>query len=204
MFDIPHFAMKRIPMPRLPLTLIVAVLGALAGPVFAQKLSPAQSEIGFAIKQMGVPVEGKFKKFDAQITLDPRKPQDGKVAFSIDTASAGFGSPETDAEVPKAPWFNAARFPQATFQSSAIKGLCGGKFEVSGKLAIKGETRDVVVPVQLTQTGAGAAAISTATGSFAIKRLEFKIGDGEWADTSMVANEVQVKFKLALTGMAPI
>ena len=149
-------------------------------------------------------LEGKFKKFDAQITLDPRKPQDGKVAFSIDTASAGFGSPETDAEVPKAPWFNAAKFPQATFQSSAIKGLGGGKFEVSGKLAIKGQTRDVVVPVQLTQTGAGAAAISTATGSFAIKRLEFKIGDGEWADTSMVANEVQVKFKLALTGMAPI
>ena len=196
--------MKPFLMSRLTLTLIVAVLGALAGPVFAQKLAPAQSEIGFAIKQMGVPVEGKFKKFDAQITLDPRKPQDGKVAFSIDTASAGFGSPETDAEVPKAPWFNAAKFPQATFQSSAIKGLGGGKFEVSGKLAIKGQTRDVVVPVQLTQTGAGAAAISTATGSFAIKRLEFKIGEGEWADTSMVANEVQVKFKLALTGMAPI
>ena len=196
--------MKPFLMSRLTLTLIVAVLGALAGPVFAQKLAPAQSEIGFAIKQMGVPVEGKFKKFDAQITLDPRKPQDGKVAFSIDTASAGFGSPETDAEVPKAPWFNAAKFPQATFQSSAIKGLGGGKFEVSGKLAIKGQTRDVVVPVQLTQTGTGAAAISTATGSFAIKRLEFKIGEGEWADTSMVANEVQVKFKLAFTGMAPI
>jgi len=196
--------MKPIPMSRLTLTLIVAVLGALAGPVFAQKLAPAQSEIGFAIKQMGVPVEGKFKKFDAQITLDPRKPQDGKVAFSIDTASAGFGSPETDAEVPKAPWFNTAKFPQATFQSSAIKGLGGGKFEVSGKLAIKGQTRDVVVPVQLTQAGAGAAAVSTATGSFAIKRLEFKIGEGEWADTGMVANEVQVKFKLALTGMAPI
>ena len=196
--------MKPFLMSRLTLTLIVAVLDALAGPVFAQKLAPAQSEIGFAIKQMGVPVEGKFKKFDAQITLDPRKPQDGKVAFSIDTASAGFGSPETDAEVPKAPWFNTAKFPQATFQSSAIKGLGGGKFEVSGKLAIKGQTRDVVVPVQLTQTGTGAAAISTATGSFAIKRLEFKIGEGEWADTSMVANEVQVKFKLTLTGMAPI
>ena len=196
--------MKPIPMSRLTLTLIVAVLGALAGPAFAQKLAPAQSEIGFDIKQKGVPVEGKFKKFDAQITLDPRKPQDGKVAFSIDTASAGFGSPETDAEVPKAPWFNTAKFPQATFQSSAIKGLGGGKFEVSGKLAIKGQTRDVVVPVQLTQAGAGAAAVSTATGSFAIKRLEFKIGEGEWADTGMVANEVQVKFKLALTGMAPI
>jgi len=191
-------------MSRIALTLFLALLGAAAAPALAQKLVPAQSEIAFVIKQMGVPVEGKFKKFDAQITLDPRKPQDGKVAFTIDTGSAGFGSPETDAEVPKAAWFNAPKFPQASFQSSAIKGLGAGKFEVSGKLAIKGQTRDVVVPVQVTQAGTNANTAATASGSFTIKRLDFKIGDGEWADTSMVANDVQVKFKLALTGMAPL
>lgn len=189
---------------RLTLTLVVALLGALAGPVLAQKLVPAQSEIGFAIKQMGVPVEGKFKKFDAQITLDPRKPQGGRVAFSIDTASAGFGSPETDAEVPKAAWLNAAKFPQASFQSSAVKGLGAGRFEVIGTLNIKGQTRDVVVPVQLTPASGGPSALSTVTGSFILKRLQFKIGDGEWADTSMVADEVQVKFRLTLAGMAPL
>jgi polyisoprenoid-binding protein YceI len=191
-------------MSRIALTLFLALLGAAAAPALAQKLVPAQSEIAFVIKQMGVPVEGKFKKFDAQITLDPRKPQDGKVAFTIDTGSAGFGSPETDAEVPKAAWFNAPKFPQASFQSSAIKGLGAGKFEVTGKLAIKGQTRDVVVPVQVTQAGTNANTAATASGSFTIKRLDFKIGDGEWADTSMVANDVQVKFKLALTGMAPL
>lgn len=191
-------------MSRIALTLFLALLGAAAAPALAQKLVPAQSEIAFVIKQMGVPVEGKFKKFDAQITLDPRKPQDGKVAFTIDTGSAGFGSPETDAEVPKATWFNAPKFPQASFQSSAIKGLGAGKFEVTGKLAIKGQTRDVVVPVQVTQAGTNANTAATASGSFTIKRLDFKIGDGEWADTSMVANDVQVKFKLALTGMAPL
>ena len=191
-------------MSRIALTLFLALLGAAAAPALAQKLVPAQSEIAFVIKQMGVPVEGKFKKFDAQITLDPRKPQDGKVAFTIDIGSAGFGSPETDAEVPKAAWFNAPKFPQASFQSSAIKGLGAGKFEVSGKLAIKGQTRDVVVPVQVTQAGTNANTAATASGSFTIKRLDFKIGDGEWADTSMVANDVQVKFKLALTGMAPL
>ena len=191
-------------MSRIALTLFLALLGAAAAPALAQKLVPAQSEIAFVIKQMGVPVEGKFKKFDAQITLDPRKPQDGKVAFTIDTGSAGFGSPETDAEVPKAAWFNAPKFPQASFQSSAIKGLGAGKFEVTGKLAIKGQTRDVVVPVQVTQAGTNANTAATANSSFTIKRLDFKIGDGEWADTSMVANDVQVKFKLALTGMAPL
>ena len=72
-----------------------------------------------------------------------------------------------------------------------------GKYEVTGKLSIKGAAQDVVVPVTLTQSGA----ITTAGGSFAIKRLAFKIGENEWADTSMVADEVQVKFKLALTGV---
>ena len=52
--------------------------------------------------------------------------------------------------------------------------------------------------------GSPAGPASTAVGSFTLKRLDFKIGDGEWADTSMVANDVTVKFKLALSGMAPL
>jgi polyisoprenoid-binding protein YceI len=163
-----------------------------------QKLLPAQSEISFVSKQMGVPVEGRFKKFDAQIAFDPAKPQTGKIAFTIDIASVTLGSPEPDAELPKAPWFNTARFPQATFQSSTIKGLGAGKFEVTGKLTIKGITQDTVIPVTLVQTGPTTAA---AAGVFPIKRLAYRIGENEWADTAMVANDVQVKFKLALTGV---
>jgi polyisoprenoid-binding protein YceI len=162
-----------------------------------QKLLPLQSEIGFVSKQMGVPIEGRFKKFDTQIAFDPAKPDASKIAFTIDTGSATVGSVESDAELPKAPWFNVPKFPQATFQSSAVKGLGGGKFEVTGKLSIKGNVRDVVVPVTLVQNGA----VTTASGAFAIKRLGFKIGDGDWADTSMVADDVQVKFKLTLSGI---
>jgi polyisoprenoid-binding protein YceI len=142
-------------------------------------------------------VEGRFKKFDAQIAFDPAKPETGKIAFTVDIASITLGAPEPDAELPKAAWFNTAKFPQATFQSSAIKGLGGGKFEVSGKLAVKGNTRDAVIPVTLTQSGT----TTTASGVFTLKRLAYKIGENEWADTSMVADDVQVKFKLALSGV---
>jgi len=145
---------------------------------------------------MGVPVDGRFRKFDAQIAFDPKKPETGKVAFTIDLASATI-SPDADAELPKAPWFNTAKFPQATFQSTAIKGAGAGKFDVTGKLTIKGTVQNVTVPVALAQAGGN----TTASGAFAIKRLEFKIGEGEWADTSMVANDVQVKFKLLLSGV---
>jgi polyisoprenoid-binding protein YceI len=181
----------------------LAAAGLLASaPAQAQtaKLVPAQSEVSFSVKQLGVPVEGKFRKFDAQVALDPKKPEAGTVAFTIDIASATMGNPESDAELPKAPWFNSAKFPQANFQSTSIKALGAGKFEVAGKLGIKGAAKDVVVPVTLAQSGAN----STASGAFAIKRLDFKIGEGEWTDTSLVANDVQIKFKLVLTGVAPL
>jgi len=164
-----------------------------------QKLVPAQSEITFVSKQMGVPVEGRFRKFDAQVAFDPHQPAAAKIAFTVDMASATL-SREADTELPKPVWFNTPKFPQATFQSGAVKALGGGKFEIAGKLAIKGVSSDVVVPVTLTQSGAN----TTATGAFPIKRLSFKIGENEWADTSMVADEVQVKFKLALTGVGKL
>ena len=186
------------------LTLTVALLGAAVQSAHAQPkpatLVAAGSEIAFTTKQMGVPVDGKFGSFSAQITLDPKKPETGSVAFTIDTGSARFGSAELDAEVPKPTWLNVPRFPQASFASSAIRAAGPGRFEVAGKLSIKGAVRDVTVPVQVTQAGA----MSTATGTFTIKRLDFKVGDGEWADTSMLANDIQVRFKLQLTGLAPL
>lgn len=190
--------MMQSSLPRLAGMALAGAALLAAGSAFAQqKLVPEQSEIVFVSKQMGVPVEGRFKKFDAQVAFDPAKPAASKVAFTVDTGSATLGVKETDAELPKPVWFNVPKFPQATFQSSAIKAVGAGKYEVAGKLSIKGAAQDVVVPVTLTQSGA----ITTAAGSFAIKRLAFKIGENEWADTSMVADEVQVKFKLALTGV---
>lgn len=170
----------------------------------AQALLPMQSSVGFAIQQMGVPVQGQFKKFDAQVSFDPAKLATSRIAFNVDVGSATMGSREVDAEMPKPVWFNALKFPQASFQSSAIKALGAGKFEVTGKLSIKGAVRDVVVPVNLGQTGSGAALTTVASGSFAIPRLAFKVGEAEWADTSMVADQVQVTFKLALSGVPKI
>jgi polyisoprenoid-binding protein YceI len=190
------------------LTLASALFGAWLQPAHAQPkpatLVAAGSEIAFTTKQMGVPVEGKFGKFTAQISLDPKKPETGTVAFSIDTGSARFGSAELDAEVPKATWLNVPKFPQASFKSTAVKGLGSGKFEVTGQLSIKGATKDLTVPVQVTQAGGPAGNTSTASGSFVIKRLDFKVGDGDWSDISMLANDVQVRFKLQLTGLAPL
>ena len=185
----------------LPGMLLVALaLGGSTCVLAQQKLLPFQSEITFVARQMGVPLEGQFKKFDAQVNFDPARLDASLVAFTVDIGSATLGSRETDAELPKAEWFNTKKFPQASFQSSGFKALGAGKYDVAGKLTIKGTARDVTVPVTVTQNGAS----TTATGTLALKRLTFKIGENEWADTSLVADDVQVKFKLALTGVGKL
>jgi polyisoprenoid-binding protein YceI len=168
-----------------------------AGQASAQNVVPAQSEIAFVSRQMGVPIEGRFKTFGAQIAFDPRRPEAGTVSLTVAMASAAFGAHEAEVEVAKPAWFDVARFPQATYQSTAIKPAGAGRFEVTGKLTLKGTTQELTVPVTITQSGT----TGSASGSFVLKRLDFRIGDGEWADTSMVANEVQVRFRFALAGM---
>jgi polyisoprenoid-binding protein YceI len=188
-------------MKNLRTAIVLAASLASSSLAFAQaRVVPAQSQITFAIKEMGVPVEGRFTKWTADIAFDPKKPEAGRVAFTIATGSASFGAPETDAEVPKPEWFNVAKFPNATFASTSIKPKGGGKFDVAGKLTVKGTTKDVVVPIALTQAGPA----TTATGTFTIKRNDFKIGEGDWTDTSQLADEVAVKFRIALTGVAPL
>ena len=181
--------------------LLGATTGVAAAEPSTPRLLPDKSQITFVSRQMGVPVEGQFVKFKAEVAFDPHKPEGGSVALYIDTGSATFGVPQTDAELPKPTWFDTARFPQASFKSTSIKGLGGGQFQIAGRLTIKGQTQDLVVPLGIAQAAYGQ---SVASGSLTIQRLAFKVGDGEWADTSLVANDVVIRFKFTLAGLGPL
>jgi len=174
---------------------LLTALGAHA--VEYTQVQPEKSALQFSYQQMGVKMDGRFKTFNAQLAFDPARPTAAKASFDVELASVDTGASEGDQEVAGKPWFNTKAFPQATFESTSAKGTGPGKFEVAGKLVIKGEAKPLVVPVTLTQAGG----VTTATGSFALKRLDFKVGEGDWADTSIVANDVQVQFKLALQGI---
>lgn len=163
-----------------------------------QKLLLGQSYIDFTIKQMGVPLDGKFSKFEASVAFDAKKPEAGKISLSVDLSSAAVGDAETSNELRKPDWFNAAKFPMATFTSTAIRSTGPGRLDVAGVLTMKGTARPVVAQVTLTP---GIGGITTAQGTFALKRNDFKIGEGDWTDVSIIANDVFVKFKLAVIGM---
>jgi polyisoprenoid-binding protein YceI len=170
--------------------LLAVALAASAAPL---KTDPAHSTVAAVFKQMNVPVEAKFKKFNAQIDYDAARPDAAKASVEIDTASLDVGEAEMNKEVAKKDWFNSAQFPKATFKSSSIKAAGPGKLNVSGQLSIKGKTADVSFPLAVKAEGGK----QVFEGALPIKRLAFNIGEGEWKDTSMVADDVVIKFRVA-------
>jgi polyisoprenoid-binding protein YceI len=156
------------------------------------KTDPAKSSVAAVFKQMNVPVEAKFKTFTAQIDYDAAKPESARASVDIQTASMDLGDAEYNREVSKKEWFNTAQFPKASFISTSIKPAGAGKLNVAGKLTIKGKTADVSFPL----TVKAEAGKQVFEGQLPIKRLAFNIGEGEWKDTSMVADEVVIKFRV--------
>ena len=163
-----------------------------AAPAPANDIDYAQSRIGFTFKQMNVPVEGGFKKFRAQMRFDDKRPETSRAEIEVDLTSIDTGAPDGDAEAQRKPWFDTATNPTAKFVSSGVKRLAPDRYEITGKLTIKGRARDLKVPVELTR----ADATRSFAGSFALKRLEYAIGEGPWADVETVADEVQVRFRI--------
>jgi polyisoprenoid-binding protein YceI len=185
----------------LPALLIFAIAGA-AATALAQRITaidPARSEIRFVSTQMNVPVEGRFRKFNAKLDFDPAKPAASKAEIEVDLNSVDTGSDEADTEVKTKGWFNLAVFPSAKFVSGTVKPAGAGRFEVTGKLTIKGKSRDVTAPVTVKQEGQNIVF----EGGFTLLRLQFGIGEGVWSDTETVANEVQVRFRLVGLGRKP-
>ena len=179
-------------MKKLALALAFASLIPAAHAVEYTQVQPEKSAVTFVYKQMGVAVDGKFKKFASQLNFDPAKPTAAKATFDVELASVDTGAPEGDQEVAGKPWFNTKAFPTARFVSGSVKALGGNKYEVAGKLTIKGQTQDVIVPATFTAQGN----TGIFDGGFTIRRADFTIGEGAWAKFDIVANDVQIKFRI--------
>ena len=156
------------------------------------QLDVAKSSVSIVARQLGVPMDGKFKKFDATVDFNPSKLAQSTAKVDIDMASFDIGAEEYNKEVRGKDWFDAAKFPKATFVSSSIKQGAAGKYDVAGKLTIKAHTQDVVVSATYKQDSSG----NVFEGVLPIKRNAFSIGEGDWKDTSVVADEVQIKFRI--------
>lgn len=184
--------MKKV-LSRLILPTLLASASLMSTSAQAVEYGTVQStQVTFVSKQMGVAVEGGFKKAVAQIAFDPAKLTVARAQVDIDMASIDAGSKEADDEVKGKNWLAVAANPKASFVAASVKSLGGNRYEALGKLTIKGKSRDVTAPFTVTPNANGAVF----DGSFVLKRAEFGIGEGVWADFDTVANEVQIRFRV--------
>ncbi|MEQ1593005.1 MAG: YceI family protein [Thiobacillaceae bacterium] len=173
------------------------MLVSLAAPATEYRQLQASS-LSFAYKQMGVPMEGRFGRYTAHIVFDPARPDAAQARFELELASIDTGVAEADEEVLGKLWFNVKVYPVARFVSSGVKALGGNRYTLFGKLTIKGKTLNVATPFTFKTAGAN----GIFDGAFTLKRLDYAIGEGEWADVSAVANEVQIKFHFVAASAA--
>ena len=173
------------------------LLAMSAGAVEYKAIQPEKSKVTFQYKQMGVAMDGHFKKFATQLNFDPAKPASAKAQIEIDLASIDAGSSEADEEVVGKTWFNVKTFPKATFVAKQIKATGVNQYEVTGALTIKGKSQDIRFPLKYSAQGN----VGAFSGGFAMHRADFAIGEGMWAKFDVVANDIQVNFQLtAISG----
>jgi len=166
-----------------------------AGQAGAQGLLIDKSEIRFVSKQLGVNVEGRFRKWNGNVVFLPKDLAKSKAEFDIDLGSVDLASDESETEIKSARWFDIAKFPVAHFASTSIRAVGADRYEVLGKLTLKGVTKDVIVPISVRNDASGNR---VAEGSFPLKRIDYRVGEGMWADTDMVADDVVVRIRMVL------
>lgn len=180
---------------------VLCLLTVLSLPLSAQavqydRVDVARSYIRFVPVLMGTKTEGSFSKFTAQVRFDPDKPAQTQAKAEVDLKSFDIGFDEATDEALGPNWFDIKNYPKATFVATQVKPLGPDRFELTGNLTIRNQTKAVSFPVTLTREATNQARLD---GAMVIKRLDYGLGQGQWSGTGTVANDVTVRIRFSLS-----
>ena len=172
--------------------LIGALLAATPSAFAANYVQAPGSTLTFASSYEGEVFTGRFPGFATKFSFDPAKLAGARLDVSIPLATASTGNSDYDGEMRGVAFFDAARFPQARYTATKFRALGGNRYAADGTLSLRGISK----PVTLEFTWSPGAR-PVLTGKATVKRLEFGVGgEGDWADTSLLPNEIAVSTKV--------
>jgi len=160
-------------------------------------IDPARSQLTFHPRLAGGEFAGRFERFEATIRFDAADLAHSSLLVVVDLLSARTGDTDRDAALQGSDFFQSTRWPRATYTSTGIKSLGGGRYEATGKLMLRDVARDVRVQFRFDSTAPSRGAAHM-TGSSNIRRLQFGVGQGDWRSTEWLDDAVRVEFDLAL------
>lgn len=174
-------------------TLILFVLAAV--PAQAAEWSMLEdSEFTFEATFEGSTAPGRFGQFDVWLEFDPENPESAQLKVTVSLAGADMGDPDMNTIIADPVWFDVGNFPQAVFESEHIEQTGLGEFVASGILNLKGVSQAVAVPFSWSDAGKR----GDMRGQFALQRIDFNVGSGEWATGDAIGIEVQLQFDIRL------
>lgn len=157
------------------------------------------SLLEFTATQKSAKTSGTFKTYQLkQLVFEEEDLSNAVVEIGIDVASLSLSNLLVEQTLGSSQWFNVGEFPIANFISKEFKSLEGGLYEVRGDLKIKDIVQPAIVKLTIkkTVTDQSGDVVIEAKGETVISRLSFKIGQGEWASTDDLADEVQLKIHI--------
>jgi len=173
------------------IALAVALATVSFGALAQEYAQAAGSSLQFSGTYQGDAFSGSFPGFRTSLSFDPAQPASGRLNVEIPIASATVGNEEMDPEMRGAGFFDAARFPKATYTAKNFRAINATTFQADGILTLHGNSK----PVTLTFTWTPGAH-PVLQGSATVNRLDFDVGGGEWNDTSLLPNAITVKTKV--------
>jgi polyisoprenoid-binding protein YceI len=161
---------------------LAATLALAAAPAFAATytLDPGHTQVVFTWNHFGYSnPSGQFGKVEGTLEFDAANPTRSSVQVTIPLASVNSNVPKLDEHLQSAEFFDAAKYPEATFRSTRVEnGSSKGRLKVTGDLTLHGVTRPVVLDVSVNKVGEHPMRKAQAAGFDAtatIKRSEFGI-----------------------------
>ncbi|MHC1480258.1 YceI family protein [Frateuria aurantia] len=177
-------------------TLLAGLLGL---PLLAQaadyQVVSSASQLKFHGTYQGAGFDGQFPHWKASIRYDPQHLELSSFDVEISLAAAATGDSNRDQSLPTADFFDVAHFPTAHFTTQKFHRAADGSVLADGTLQLKGHTHPVELSVHFVPSAQGA----TLDVSTQLKRLDYGVGSGDYADTSVIGNEVGVSAHLQLT-----
>lgn len=156
---------------------------------------PAASALRFVASYEGESAPGEFRRFDLQLERPASGWSRGRLSVVVDVGSADMYSDDVNAAITEPEWLDVAHHPRAVFESTDIAPQGDQRFLARGTLRLKGAAREVAVPFVWRRLDAGTALMR---GELTLRRTDFAIGTGEWADGDVIGLGVKVEFEVTL------
>lgn len=181
--------MKRVSLFLLPLILWSLPL-SLKAECF--QANAADSEIRFAFNIERSRFTGHFRQFELTYCWQD-KPEDGHIEVLVDMTSARTGNSDLDIGMQEREGLNIDQFPVARWQTDSIEKQ-GERYQAEGTLTIRGISHKESGFFHLTREQGG----WVVSGESMLKRLDYDIGSGEYADTDFIPDPVEIHYEFRL------